>query len=54
MGHPFGFIAERNALLPLVNFIEEPSAFTLGNILSGAHDEIQTRDNYLAKVVLYS
>ena len=26
MGHPFAFIAEWNALLPLVYFIEEPSA----------------------------
>jgi hypothetical protein len=26
MGHPFAFIAEWNVLLPLVNFIEEPSS----------------------------
>gem|GEM_PF-2107299 len=25
MGHPFGFIAEWNALLPLMNFIEDPN-----------------------------
>jgi hypothetical protein len=25
MGHPLGFIAERNALLPLVHFIEGAS-----------------------------
>ncbi|MFT5352275.1 MAG: hypothetical protein ACI9GH_000118 [Candidatus Paceibacteria bacterium] len=24
MGHPFGFIAEWNTLLPLIDFIEDP------------------------------
>jgi hypothetical protein len=29
MGHPFAFIAERNALLPLVHFIEGMTNHTL-------------------------
>ena len=27
MGHPFAFIADTNTLLPLMNFIEDPSVF---------------------------
>ena len=33
MGYPFGFIAEQNALLPLMNFIEDRNASRSGKFV---------------------